>query len=145
MPAPTLRRGSIPAPLRAALFGALLGLVTFAVSAWMWRSGAPQAAAPPPHATLPLRVGCSHPLGVLGRLWGLGRLWAVRGFRALSSLGRLAVLALRIRGRAGASLILPRVRRLVVRACVWAGQRQRRGAAGGGNDPCDRKGQSMHP
>jgi hypothetical protein len=45
MPAPTLRRGSIPAPLRAALFGAFLGLLTFAVSAWMWRSGATQAAA----------------------------------------------------------------------------------------------------
>src|SRR2546428_12761589 len=67
MPDPTLRRGSIPAPVRAALFGALLGLVTFAVSAWMWRSGATQAAALTPDATLPLGVGC------IALITGLGR------------------------------------------------------------------------
>jgi len=65
MPAPTLRRGSIPAPLRAALFGALLGLVTFAVSAWMWRSGATQAAALTADATLLIGMGCIALIAVL--------------------------------------------------------------------------------
>src|SRR5438445_616043 len=55
MPAPIVRRASIPAPLRAALLGAFLGIATFALSAWMWRAGATHAAAPgAPHRGVPV-------------------------------------------------------------------------------------------
>ena len=45
MPLPREPRLSLAAPLRGAILGALLGLVTFTVVAMMWRAGATHAAA----------------------------------------------------------------------------------------------------
>ena len=45
MPVPREPRLSLAAPLRGAILGALLGLVTFIVVALMWRAGATHAAA----------------------------------------------------------------------------------------------------
>ncbi|TMB91688.1 MAG: hypothetical protein E6J45_05065 [Chloroflexi bacterium] len=51
--------------MRATLFGAFLGLVTFAVTAWMWRSGATQAAALTAEAALLIALGCIALIAVL--------------------------------------------------------------------------------
>jgi len=51
--------------VRATLFGAFLGLVTFAVTAWMWRSGATQAAALTAEAALLIALGCIALIAVL--------------------------------------------------------------------------------
>ena len=65
MPAPILHRASIPAPLRAGLLGAFLGIVTFALSAWMWRAGAAHAAALTASAALLATLACVAVLAVL--------------------------------------------------------------------------------
>ena len=73
MPAPMLRRSPVPAPLRAALLGAFLGIVTFAVSAWMWRAGDTHVATITAEATLLLTLVCVAVLAVIDGPARLGR------------------------------------------------------------------------
>jgi hypothetical protein len=58
MRAPSLRRISPPSPFLAAFCGVLLGLLTFAVSAWLWRSGATHVASTTAAAALLVALTC---------------------------------------------------------------------------------------
>ena len=63
----TLRSGNGPrlAPLLAASFGAALGLLTFFVTAWLWRHGATGAASTTADAALLIALVCIAAFAVL--------------------------------------------------------------------------------
>jgi len=66
MRTPCLRRASPPSPFGAACFGVFLGLLTFVVSAWLWRSGATQVASTTAEAALLVALTCLAGFAVLG-------------------------------------------------------------------------------
>lgn len=63
--APGLGNAPRLAPLVAASFGALLGVLTFFVTAWLWRHGATGAASGTADAALLLALGCIAAFAVL--------------------------------------------------------------------------------
>ena len=63
--APGLGNAPRMAPLVAASFGALLGVVTFFVTAWLWRHGATGAASVMADAALLLALACIAAFAVL--------------------------------------------------------------------------------
>ena len=67
MRGPALRRTQLPAPFLASLSGVLLGVMTFLVTAWLWRSGAPQLAAATSEAALLAALACLAAFAVLER------------------------------------------------------------------------------
>jgi len=67
MRVPSLRRVSVPAPLLAMLGGAFLGVLTFAITAWLWRSGETHAAMLTSQAALLIALTCVAAFAVLGR------------------------------------------------------------------------------
>jgi hypothetical protein len=65
MRVPSLRRAPLPAPLWAALCGGLLGVVTFLVTAWMWRAGATHVAMLTAQAALLVALTCIAAFAIL--------------------------------------------------------------------------------
>lgn len=65
MRTPGFRRAPVAAPLVAASFGAVLGLLTFLVAAWLWRQGAVRAASITADSALLVALVCVAALAVL--------------------------------------------------------------------------------
>ena len=65
MRAPSFRNASVPAPFLAAFFGIVLGLITFVITAWLWRHGATQAATLTAEAALLVALVCVAAFAVL--------------------------------------------------------------------------------
>lgn len=66
MRTPGFRRVTVPPPLIATACGALLGLLTFAMSAWLYRTGAVHAATAAAEAMLLTALACIAAFAVLG-------------------------------------------------------------------------------